>query len=719
MAEPCAGTAAEPGHAREAPAAGDASDEAGNRPGAARGTRAGDVALAAMVLLLAVQDLVTVSRLTPEQLGPLLLLRGPSALVVGIVLALGQIATVLVRRRRPRTAYLAHAGLATVQMLSIGAYAAFVWPILAFSVARTPRFARGPRAAVSITLPLLVSLGFLLLVPMTYGGPTAGFILFFPTAWQEVPLVIAGAVAGRWTRIAAERADRERAVIGRARRASALRAERVRIADEVGGGVLAGLRSLVAHIEQLAVRPPAASDLQEIRDRARSVLAAMRRALGVLRAPGSVDPVAPEPDRRCATPPQRRPPLPDHAGLAVLAAFAVPALAVGLLIADVPPAREPSGLLHLLRLPLGSLLPLLVVAIQLAAVGWWRTAPVTALLVSGAGSFTAGALDVSNLFAEGTWTLLVWGAATRAPMLLSGAAVVISTLVVLAGSILHGSWERLDTTPPQVLPSYIAVAPLWLTGALVRRERRARDARAEAADRDAVTGERLRVARDLHDVVAHHVSAVAVQAGAARMAADSGDTDARAGAVAHIVESGRRIAEALPQLEGLTPDRSPAALDADGVAAVVAPSRAAGLPVTVVVDGDPPAEPGDADVFARHLLTESLTNVLRHAGPTPTRVHVTHRPSEVVVEVSDDGPVAGHRPDATGSGLGLVGMRERVALLGGDLGAGPAHTGWTVRAVLPRAAPAATEPAGLVPADEHAAFPISSSSPIRSDTRES
>jgi signal transduction histidine kinase len=251
--------------------------------------------------------------------------------------------------------------------------------------------------------------------------------------------------------------------------------------------------------------------------------------------------------------------------------------------------------------------------------------------------------------------------------------------------------------------------PLWVAGVLVRRHRletaqRHRD-RAAAGDRDAVAGERLRVARDLHDVVAHHVSAIAVQAGAARMAPDAG---VRADAVAHVAESGRRVAEALPELAGLTPDPHGVPLDAAGIAEIVGPSREAGLPVTVTVEGSPATDPGDAELFAQRILTESLTNALRHAGRSGTRVRVAHRGTVLEVEVADDGPVRGHRPDGHGSGLGLVGMRERVELLGGTLRAGPGDgAGWTVHAVLPRAP--------LVRGDEAVAAPISSSAPIRSD----
>jgi len=157
-------------------------------------------------------------------------------------------------------------------------------------------------------------------------------------------------------------------------------------------------------------------------------------------------------------------------------------------------------------------------------------------------------------------------------------------------------------------------------------------------------------------------------------------------AVTHIEEGGLRIAEAVRALADLAPPtRPPAPLSRAGVEELLAPARAAGLPVTAEVEGEPAAEPGEADLFAHRIVVEALTNVLRHAGPSATRLRVQHRPQEVVVEVRDSGVLPGHRTVTRGSGLGLVGVRERAALLGGAAEAGPdAEAGWVVRARLPR-----------------------------------
>ncbi|GAA1400313.1 hypothetical protein GCM10009613_57090 [Pseudonocardia kongjuensis] len=723
------------------------------------GTRAGDLALAALVLLLGAQELVSLFSGDPLVRG---VLADPAvAVVVGSVLAAAQAATMLLRRQRPRGAYLLMAALMAAQLTLVGAFGVFGWGFLAFAVARSPG-----RAAGWLVLPLPVALAIPALV-RSRGLPTSQEIgeqvgAVVGMGLNAAALVLIGAVTGRWTRAAARRAAEQRRETGRHRRAAALDAERARIAEEIGSGVLAGLHRLVDRAARFGDATPGRAgvtetELRELRGQARAVLAAMRRVLGVLRSPGepgepgepgdpgdpgdpggpggsggsggSGGPAAGLPTSSAGAAPGGRsdpggpgvlggpgatgglrgrvPPLPDRAGLLTLGAF----LAVAALLATVPAGLTGDDqvdlFLGLLRLPLTDPAAALVVAVQFAAIAWWRTAPVPALLVSGAGSFAAGGLGGANLFAEMGWSLLVWGAATRAPVLRSGTATVVSSALVAIGGALFGTWERLGPGTATAL-SFLAVVPLWLAGVLVGRHRRAteqlRRERADAEDRDAVGRERLRMARELHDVVAHHVSAIAVQAGAARMAADPA---VRAEALAHIAESGGRIAEVLPELAGSTPDPHGLVLDPDGVDRLLAPSREAGLPVRAEVTGSPAEPPGDAELFAQRIVTEALTNVLRHAGRSATTVRIGHGPAEVTVEVADGGPVPGHRPDDAGSGLGLVGMRERVALLGGELSAGPDGPGWTVRATLPRGR--------LVPGDETGGPVISSAAPTRAD----
>jgi signal transduction histidine kinase len=636
------------------------------------GSRAGDVALATLVLLLGLVEVVTaIDPVVPGLQG---LLDGPAAVVVGGLTLTAQAATVLLRRLWPRRAYVALAPIAVAQCAAIGALPAYTWGVLAFSVARAPGRAIGWLAG-----PLLVAVvAGVAVIPMTPGT-------LLVRAWTALALglaiavfVLIGALAGRFTRSATERVESERRAQIWLRQAEALAAERARIAEEIGSGVLAGLHRLVRHCE----RPMTAdADLRRLSAEARSVLAAMRRVLGVLRTDSDAGQLEP------ASPGRQGLPVPDRAGMVALAAIVAPAL----LLAAIPAGRTDvpvvDQLLALIDLPLSSPLALLVVSVQFAAVAWWRTAPLPALVIWAVFALFADSLDATNLVATAGWPLLIWGAASHAGTGWSAAVVAVTTPMVLSTQMMLLGPSFGESAASVLVLSYVVVVPLWLAGMLIRRHRlqveRARRESAEAGEREIVAQERLRVARELHDVVAHHVSAVAVQAGAARMAADPAG---RAEALAHIADSGRRVASTLPDLTGLTPDPRAVTLDDDGLERLLAPVRGAGLPVDTELVGSPASVAGEAELFAQRILTEALTNVLRHAGPSPTVVRVKHGPESVSVQVSDSGPVPGHRPGG-GTGLGIVGMRERVALLGGSLRAGPDDgPGWTVRADLPRTA---------------------------------
>ncbi|ANY09504.1 sensor histidine kinase [Pseudonocardia sp. HH130630-07] len=682
--------------------------EAG-RPAQVPGTRAGDAALASVILFIALVEFLS-ARPGGVPILPALL-SGTAAVVAGTAGALGQAGAVLLRRYRPRQAF-ALAGVVSVLLYVAAAVPpTYVWPVVAFAVARAPGRALLPLLAGWLALVA----GFAAAGAGVFGDPATALGAAVGGGGVLGVMILAGALAGRYTRAAAERAERQRTAGEQARRAAALHAERARIAEEIGSGVLAGLGRLVELTRRWAPAGPGATapaateaELRDVRDRARSVLAAMRRVLGVLRSSEPQEhPPAPGPG---GGPARRRPvlPLPDRAGLVVQAAVIL--VALPLAAVTVPPGLDPAlaAPLRAMALPLDSPLGLLTVATQFVLVAWWRTAPAPALVLACVASVVSAGLGATNLVADCSWLVLLWGAAAYAPPWRSAVAIVVSTAVWVGGGVVFG-YAYAAGGPGGLVLAGLGSVPVWIAGVLVRRHRRETERRhrerAAAGDREAVARERLRVARDLHDVVAHHVSAIAVQAGAARMVADPA---ARADAVAHVVESGRRVAEALPELAGLTPDPHGIVLDDTGLGAVVGPSREAGLPVAVSVDGEPVAPDGDADLFAQRIVTESLTNTLRHAGPSPTRVRIVHRPEDILVEVTDRGPVPGHRGDRHGSGLGLVGMRERVELLGGSLDAGPGGDGgWTVRAVLPRTP--------LLRADEVGAAPISSSAPIRTD----
>jgi len=225
-------------------------------------------------------------------------------------------------------------------------------------------------------------------------------------------------------------------------------------------------------------------------------------------------------------------------------------------------------------------------------------------------------------------------------------------------------------------------------------EQRAEEAertRDEAARRMAME-ERLRIARELHDSLTHSISVIQVQAGVAVHLARKRGEDVPP-ALAAIQEAGADAARELRATLGVL--RSEEDGDGSGLSqldSLVARARAAGLPVTVTVTGTQRPLPPEVDQAAYRIVQEALTNVSRHAGAASASVHLHYLPETFSVQVDDDGKGAvistatGTRP--SGPGLGLVGMRERVAALGGQLQAGPQDDGgFRVRAELPARAP--------------------------------
>jgi signal transduction histidine kinase len=248
------------------------------------------------------------------------------------------------------------------------------------------------------------------------------------------------------------------------------------------------------------------------------------------------------------------------------------------------------------------------------------------------------------------------------------------------------------------------VAAAWLLGhfahnyrtyaaRLEERTTELEQARDELARR-AVVEERLRLARELHDVVAHAMSVIAVQSGVGAHVADTNPQEA-AKALAAIEATSRAALEELRRLLAVLRQEDepqgalapvPGLADLDSLLAEVGK---AGLAVKLQINGTRPPLPAGVDLSAYRIVQEALTNVVKHAGPAHAQVVVGYRDQDVTVEVIDDGrgAVTSASDGRVGTGHGLIGMRERVQAFGGDLQTGPRPGGgFRVAARLPLAA---------------------------------
>jgi signal transduction histidine kinase len=210
--------------------------------------------------------------------------------------------------------------------------------------------------------------------------------------------------------------------------------------------------------------------------------------------------------------------------------------------------------------------------------------------------------------------------------------------------------------------------------------------------RGAVIEERQRIARELHDVVAHAISVVVLQARGGRRVLDSDPAAARQAFDTIERTSTQALAEMRRLLGLLRADDDSSLLPQptlERLDTLADELRASGLPVEISVEGAHGSLPPGVDVSAYRIVQEALTNALKHAGPARARVRVVYDPDSVLVEVIDDGAGADGAPAGPlvdGSGHGLIGIRERVAIVGGELAAGPRPTGgYAVSARLPYA----------------------------------
>ncbi len=252
-----------------------------------------------------------------------------------------------------------------------------------------------------------------------------------------------------------------------------------------------------------------------------------------------------------------------------------------------------------------------------------------------------------------------------------------------------------DSTGDTIVPMVMLPATMFAAGAALRAreavaERLAAQAEELEAERElyarlSVRYERSRIAAELHDVVAHAISVMVVQASAGQRLAVAGP-DATRETFAIIGAAARQAEADLDGLAELLSREGDDGGDLQLVQEIVSRAQASGLPVTLRFEGDGQDIRGAAVHVASRVVQESLTNALRYAPGAPVRVTVTARPARVDVEVANRGGATGPAL-GLGSGRGLSGLRERVADCGGTLAAGPDDDdGWTVRASIPRGA---------------------------------
>jgi signal transduction histidine kinase len=309
------------------------------------------------------------------------------------------------------------------------------------------------------------------------------------------------------------------------------------------------------------------------------------------------------------------------------------------------------------------------------AVEWVRTAPLVVLATEVTGVI---AMTSHLQWPQGVAFLTAAYAAT----VYSDKRAIVTALLVVAGAwLLAFSGEV--TIPSGVAP-FLLLVPVWLAGSGMRRRQHRAEAlaeRAEHAEREQETAlrtERARIARELHDLVTHSVSVMVLQTGAARQIMSKDGPRSRA-MLESVEASGRSALEELRRLLGLLCDgHGEAPLSPQPgltqISSLLEQVRQAGTEVELRVEGEAREIAGGVSVTAYRIVQEALTNVLKHAPGAGARIVIRWSEEALDLEILDCGSAAVDS-STTGSGRGLAGMRERAAMYGGTIDAGPAPTG--------------------------------------------
>jgi signal transduction histidine kinase len=342
--------------------------------------------------------------------------------------------------------------------------------------------------------------------------------------------------------------------------------------------------------------------------------------------------------------------------------------------------------------PLWQLVPLILLIMLplLARRQFPFGAPVASALAFAAASFVDGRLIPFSFFLFLTVLVVcfLFGMLAQRRQALLGLGIVLICAAVVTGNDPAGQFGDLFFV-------YLAFIASWLGGfglGLKFRQVTAAEERAARFEREreeralaAVTEERARIARELHDVVGHSVSVMTVQASAVRRLLRPEQQKERE-ALLVVERTGREALAEMRRMVGVLrrPEEAPALAPQPSLQyleKLVEQAREAGMPVELRVEGDPRPLPAGVDLTAYRLVQEGLTNALKHARAERAQVLVRYSADDIEVTVSDDGRGAG---SGDGGGHGLVGMRERVAVYGGELEAGPRpEGGYRLRARLP------------------------------------
>jgi signal transduction histidine kinase len=340
---------------------------------------------------------------------------------------------------------------------------------------------------------------------------------------------------------------------------------------------------------------------------------------------------------------------------------------------------------------------------QTLPLAWRRRHPLAVSLVTGLATAGYGLAPYPDLAMPvpvgglvGMYSVAAWGS-RRAALVAGGVAAAVVAVVM--------SLPRTDADLVDAAFASLGLAGAWVLGDRARVQRALAaelsdravrlEREREGEARRAVASERARIARELHDVVAHHVSMMVVQAEAGPLAVERHPARA-AGAFEAIAATGRQALVEMRRLlgvlrgDGQAPSLAPQP-GLDQVPSLVEQVGRAGLEVELVVEGEKAPLPAGVELSAYRIVQEALTNAVRHAGPGRARVLVRYGERDLELTVRDEGGGGGAAPAGgppTRSGQGLVGMRERVSLFGGELHAGPGPDGgFTVAARLPLGAP--------------------------------